>query len=170
MLLQSRIVQFSLYAILSVLITMIDQYSKGWALLHCPAHMVCPLFAHVNMTLTTNSGIAFSWFAHSPEVWRTLLLVLSMLIVCCLLVYQYVLCNSQLWVRWGIALIIGGAIGNIIDKLAMGYVIDFIDFYVGLWHFATFNVADTAISIGACCVLIDTYKFPRKQVLAQSFY
>ena len=167
---QSRIVPFSLYAILSICITVVDQYTKGWVMLHCPAHMVCPLFAHFNVTMTTNSGIAFSWFAQSAEVWRTMLLVFSMLIVCCLSVYQWFLNSGQRWARLGVALIIGGALGNIIDKLIMGYVIDFIDFYVGLWHFATFNVADAAISIGACCVLIDTYKAPTKQALAKPFY
>ena len=84
----SRIAQFSLYAICRyVLRSLINIRKDG---LYCIAlHMVCPLFAHFNVTMTTNSGIAFSWFAHSTAVWRTMLLVFSMLIVCCLSVYQW---------------------------------------------------------------------------------
>jgi signal peptidase II len=54
-----------------------------------------------------------------------------------------------------IALILGGAIGNVVDRLAHGYVVDFLDFYWGRWHFPAFNVADSAISVGAALLILD---------------
>ena len=56
-----------------------------------------------------------------------------------------------------LSLILGGAVGNVIDRVRFGYVVDFIDFHIGSWHFATFNVADMAITVGAIMLLIDAF-------------
>ena len=62
---------------------------------------------------------------------------------------------SQPLARLGLAAIIGGAIGNLIDRIAAGYVVDFVDVYWGSWHFWAFNVADAGITVGACCLILD---------------
>ena len=66
---------------------------------------------------------------------------------------------SSIW--FGLALILGGAIGNLIDRARLGYVVDFVDVYWRDWHFWAFNVADAAISVGAVCVFIDLILAPR---------
>ena len=70
--------------------------------------------------------------------------------------------GSQKLFCLAIALILGGAIGNVIDRLLHGYVVDFLDFYWGGWHFPAFNVADSAISIGAVCLILDELLRVRK--------
>lgn len=66
----------------------------------------------------------------------------------------------------GLSLILGGALGNVIDRVRLGHVTDFIDFYIGNWHFAAFNVADAAISTGAGLLLLDMFLESRRAKLA----
>jgi signal peptidase II len=112
-----------------------------------------------------NPGAAFSFFAHSPAQWRNLVLVL---IAAAALVFISVL----LWraggriaqspvLRAGMALIMGGALGNVYDRIVHGTVTDFLDVYVRNYHWPAFNVADSAITVGAVLVLWDTLRASR---------
>lgn len=67
----------------------------------------------------------------------------------------------------GLALILGGALGNVMDRVGRGYVVDFIDFYWGTWHFAAFNVADMAISVGAAVLILDAFLQWRRERAAR---
>jgi signal peptidase II len=70
---------------------------------------------------------------------------------------------------WGLNLVLGGAIGNVIDRFLAGRVTDFIDFYIGTWHYATFNIADAAITVGAgLLILSELWLKPRQEKLAKS--
>jgi signal peptidase II len=112
-----------------------------------------------NIVNTQNRGAAFSLFASSESEWRTFFLI--GLSVCAL-----ILVASLLWrpegrlgdsraLRFGLALILGGALGNLYDRVVHGGVTDFLDVYVGTYHWPAFNVADSAITVGACLVLLD---------------
>ena len=66
--------------------------------------------------------------------------------------------ESEKLFRWGLTLILGGAIGNLIDRIAYGHVIDFLDFHFAGWHFWAFNVADSAITVGAALLILDSFR------------
>lgn len=104
----------------------------------------------LNIVMAWNTGVSFSMLAESGPM---LLAGLAILVSLGLLVWLVQL--SEALPALGIALVIGGAIGNVIDRFRYGAVFDFIDFYVGDWHFPAFNTADSAITIGVVLLLFD---------------
>jgi signal peptidase II len=127
----------------------LDQVIKAVVLVTEPQVSVIPGFFAIR--LATNTGVAFSLFQGFPR----LVTLIGVLVLAGLMTY--------LWQRAGrgsrperaaLALLIGGAVGNLIDRLRFGYVVDFLDVYVGTYHWPTFNLADSAVSIGAVSLLI----------------
>lgn len=117
----------------------------------------------LNLVHTSNPGVAFGLFADSQAPWRAPLLILFSLVVIGLIVWM-------LWTgraggalgSFGLALILGGAAGNVVDRLVRRSVTDFIDFHLGAYHWYTFNVADTAIVIGAALVILELLRDGRR--------
>lgn len=114
--------------------------------------------AYLNMIVSYNAGAAFA-FLDRPGEWPVYFFAaFSFLVSSVLILWLYRLSRRtapySTLCSIGLALIIGGAIGNLIDRVHLRYVIDFIDFHIHTWHFATFNMADAAISVGACVLLI----------------
>lgn len=110
-----------------------------------------------------NRGVAFGLFNNSTSEWRTVLLVAFSLAA--VGVVGYTLWNPAhlAWnTVYGLALILGGAAGNVFDRLASGRVTDFLELYVGQWHWPTFNVADSAIVIGSGLLLLDLLRTKRQ--------
>jgi len=110
---------------------------------------VLPVF---NLRLAWNTGISFSLFSDSGEVGRVLLIAGQLTIVGVLL--WWLRSAQTVWMKAGIGLIVGGALGNILDRLIYGAVVDFLDFHAAGAHFPTFILADTAISVGVGCWLL----------------
>lgn len=139
---------------LSAIVVVIDQLSKSLVMDHLQPGDVLRWAPFFNISLAYNTGSAFS-FLGSMSGWQMPLFVVIALIVSIGLIIwlgrlrrnSYLLCIS-------LSLIIGGAVGNVIDRLRLSYVIDFFDFHIGSWHFATFNTADAAISIGAILLIL----------------
>jgi len=111
---------------------------------------VLPIF---NLRLSWNAGISFSLFNSGEATTTALLLVVQVGITMVLLWWLRQL--DRPWLQAACGLIIGGALGNIIDRALFGAVADFLDLHWGTWHFPTFNVADTCISVGAALWLLD---------------
>lgn len=110
----------------------------------------------LNLVHTTNPGVAFGLLADSPAVWLAPLLILFSASVIVLLAWLLVTGRGGTWLgRWGLALILGGAAGNVLDRVTRHRVTDFIDFYLGSHHWYTFNVADSAIVVGAALVMLE---------------
>ena len=117
----------------------------------------------LNLVHTNNPGVAFGLFADSQAPWRAPLLIIFSVIVIGLIIWM-------LWTRrsggalgsYGLALILGGAAGNVVDRMSHRSVTDFIDFHVGSYHWYTFNVADTAIVIGAALVILELLRDGRR--------
>jgi signal peptidase II len=110
-----------------------------------------------------NRGVAFGIFNDSTSQWHTMALVL--LSVAAVVVVGTVLWNAARMDRlsmWGLALILGGASGNVFDRLLRGQVTDFLEFYIGPYHWPTFNVADSAIVIGCGLFLLDSMRSKRQ--------
>ena len=118
-------------------------------------HQPYPVFASLNFTLAYNKGAAFSLFANAGG-WQTAFFTFIALLAIIIIIRMLKsLTKDQLQQGLGLALILGGAVGNLIDRIAFSKVTDFIDVYYNNWHFATFNIADMAITIGAVLVILD---------------
>ena len=113
----------------------------------------------LNLVHTTNPGVAFGLLADSPTPWLPLLLIFFSVAVIVLLGWLLVTGRGGgMLGQWGLALILGGAAGNVLDRVMRRSVTDFIDFYMGSHHWYTFNLADSAIVIGAALVLVELFQ------------
>jgi signal peptidase II len=113
----------------------------------------------LNLMHTNNPGVAFGMFADSANPWRAPLLIAFSFAVIALLVWLLATGRAGAWLgECGIALILGGAVGNVFDRLVRRSVTDFIDFHIGTYHWYTFNLADSAIVIGALLVILELFR------------
>jgi signal peptidase II len=140
---------------LSLIIVILDQLSKVWVNTHLPFNQplaVLPLF---NLRLLYNTGAAWSILATAGGWQRWFLSSLALVISLLIVIWLSRLTRQQWWLACTLALILGGAVGNLVDRIAYGYVIDFIDIYYQSWHWPAFNLADSAISVGAIMLLLE---------------
>ena len=139
-----------------VLVVLADQATKLLAMEHL-RHGSIPLTPFLNLALAFNTGAAFSFLADAGG-WQNLFFVgVAIVVSFVILIMVRRLGASETQVAVALMLVLGGAIGNVIDRVRLGYVIDFIDVYYRAWHFPTFNVADSAITIGAILLVMDAF-------------
>ena len=148
-----------LMVLLMVAIVVIDQWSKvAVSSTFRLGESVAVIDGFFNLTFVKNSGAAFG-FGNAFDNWARYTLFLALPVVACIWL-TYLLVKTiagPLIMSFAYTLILGGAIGNLIDRFRLDYVVDFFDFYVGQSHFATFNVADASISIAAGLLIIDYF-------------
>lgn len=139
-------------------VILLDQLSKGWIERHFALYESQPLWPVLDITRLHNTGAAFS-FLHDAGGWqRWAFSVLALGVSAGILVWlRGVHARTQAALAAGLALILGGAIGNVIDRLEHGYVVDFIHAHWGAAYFPAFNVADAAITVGAGLLLLDAF-------------
>jgi len=146
---------------LSVVVIFLDQLTKWMVNANFELYEKLPVMPHLNLTLTYNTGAAFG-FLNDQGGWQQIFFaVLAFAVSGYILYWLKQLKENELWTSIGLALVLGGAIGNLIDRVLQAKVTDFIDFYID-WdvfflsngHFATFNVADIAIAVGAALLVI----------------
>jgi signal peptidase II len=143
---------------LALVVVVIDQATKFWASLNLQLYDPLPVIPSLNLTLLHNTGAAFS-FLNEAGGWQQWLFILLAVTVSFFIVYWLTeLPAERQWFACALSLVLGGALGNLWDRLALGYVIDFIDIYYGDWHWPAFNVADTAITVGALMLLLDAFR------------
>lgn len=142
----------------SVLVFIVDFATKSWALANLVDYQPMPITSFFNLTLSYNTGAAFS-FLHTASGWQKWLFgSLALTVSVILIVWLKRISYQQCWLAISLALIIGGALGNLCDRLIYGHVIDFIDLYVSHWHWPVFNMADSAVCLGAAMLFWDTLK------------
>jgi signal peptidase II len=142
---------------ISVLAVVLDQISKqivNAQLVHYINHSVA-IFPGFNFTLVYNEGAAFSFLSNAGGWQRWAFTALSIVISIVLLVWLKKLDHNKRVLAAGLAFILGGAIGNLIDRIIYGHVIDFIDVYYKNHHWPAFNLADSAITLGAGLLILD---------------
>lgn len=139
----------------SALIVVIDQLTKILAKSYLDPQYPLPIFPSFDLVLMYNTGAAFS-LLHNAGGWqRYFFITITLIVISVLLNWLWNLDKNQKILSFGLALIIGGAIGNLIDRVIAGKVVDFISIYYLTWHWPAFNIADAAISIGIGLLLID---------------
>lgn len=154
---------------LAILVIVFDQLTKMWAVDTLVFGEPVAVMPNLNWTLAYNYGAAFSFLADMGGWQRWFFAGLATVVSVVLIVWLAKLPNKLNTESWGINLVLGGAIGNVIDRFLEGRVTDFIDFYIGTWHYATFNIADIAISVGAgLLILSELILKPREQKQAEA--
>jgi len=116
------------------------------------------IMPYFNLTMAHNHGAAFSFLAQAGGWQRWFFIGLAATISVVLLVWLAKLKPAEKLESISLSLILGGAIGNVIDRISYGYVVDFIDLYIGHNHWPVFNIADSAICIGAILLIADSFK------------
>jgi signal peptidase II len=155
------------YFLASLAIVLADQITK-WIVLARFAPLerleITPFF---NLVLAFNKGAAFSFLAGAGG-WQTPLLVAFALVAAIVVSVLLLRSPGRRLFCAGLALILGGAIGNVIDRLRFGHVVDFLDLHAGGWHWPAFNVADSAITVGAALLILDGFRHHERRAGASS--
>ena len=153
----------SRYLLLSLAILALDQWTKWLVERHLPpleTHVLVPGF--LQLTHVRNPGVAFGFFASGGAAGSWLLVAFAFLALALVAVYFARTAPSQKLLLTALGLILGGAVGNLVDRLLDGAVTDFVDAYVGIHHWPAFNVADSAISVALCLLVWDAF-FARRR-------
>ena len=139
---------------IAVLIMVLDQFTKVLVIGRFQYGDSLPITSFFNLVRVHNHGAAFSFLADAGG-WQRWFLTGLGLLATGLMVWMLRKHPGQRLFCAAISLILGGAVGNVIDRLLHGYVVDFLDFYWGTWHFPAFNLADSAITLGAVLLILD---------------
>ncbi|MDE0510957.1 MAG: signal peptidase II [Gammaproteobacteria bacterium] len=142
---------------LTLLIVVLDQVTKSVAVQWLTLNQAQPVFPGFNLTLVHNPGAAFSFLRDAGGWQRYFFIVLTTVISVVLLVWLARLPAGRALLACALALVIGGAAGNLWDRLQYGYVIDFIEVYYDKWSWPVFNIADSAITVGALLLILDSF-------------
>ena len=151
---------------LSLAVIVVDQATKHWILAAFRPGEELPLTPFTSLVLAFNRGAAFSFLA-GEDGWQRWLFALIAVAACA----------AMLWLLWrggralfcaGLALIIGGALGNLYDRLTLGHVVDFVLLHYRGWYYPAFNVADSAITVGAVALIIDSFRERRSHDAART--
>jgi signal peptidase II len=153
---------------LTVLVIILDLWTKNLAIQHLQMHDPVAVFTGFNLTLMHNTGAAFSFLDDAGGWQRWFFICLTLAVSTFIVIWLYGLKANQKWMACALALILGGALGNLWDRITLGYVVDFIDVSLSFlpWRifnpWPAFNVADSAITIGATMLIIDAIWFSDK--------
>lgn len=142
------------WLLLSALVVVLDQGTKWLAEALLEPYRAVPVMPLLNWTLMYNEGAAFSFLAGAGGWQRWFFIGFAALMTLVLTVWLLRLPVGDRLTALALSLIVGGAVGNLIDRVLTGRVVDFIDVYYGTWHWPAFNIADSAISIGVVLMLI----------------
>jgi signal peptidase II len=142
---------------LSFLVVVVDQATKALVISTVKLQDSISLLPILDIVYLENTGAAFSILAQASGWQRWFFIGLAIVVSLALMLWMRRIHSDQTMLAIGLSLVLGGALGNVIDRVMHGYVVDFIYFNWRSWDFPAFNIADTAISIGAACLLIDAF-------------
>ncbi len=141
---------------LAVLIVVLDQLTKQWVASSFSYGESLELLPFLNLTLVHNMGAAFSFLSDAGGWQRWFFAIVSLIVSVVLIVWLSRLPARQYLLATALSLVLGGAIGNLWDRVFLGYVIDFVDIFYQKYHWPAFNVADTAITVGAILLILES--------------
>lgn len=144
------------FVALILLVVVLDQASKLWIAGHFSLYETVPVVpGFFNLTFLTNTGAAFGFLAGQPSAWRKFFFIGVAVTALVVIGFMYRRLRSiSAWYVAALGLIAGGAAGNLIDRIRLGSVIDFLDVYIGRHHWPAFNLADSAITVGVAIFLV----------------
>ena len=139
---------------LAAIIFIADQFTKTLILGYYRLGDATYITSFFNIVRAHNTGAAFSFLAGASG-WQRWFFTAIGLAAAIFIIWMLRSHSGQKLFSFALACILGGAIGNVVDRLIHGYVVDFLDFHWGAWHFPAFNLADSAITLGAICLILD---------------
>ena len=143
---------------LAIVVIIADQLTKYIASTSLEMHTPVAVMPMFNWTLMHNTGAAFSFLADAGGWQRWFFAIIAVVVSVVIFLWIKRLEQHEKWQAIALALILGGAIGNVIDRIWLGYVVDFIQVYYQQWYWPAFNIADSAISIGVAMIIIDSIR------------
>ncbi len=155
-----------LMLVIAALVVFLDRISKLWIIAHVkPGHAIVVIPNVFRLTHVLNTGAAFSMFegSTSPALVRNFLIGFSILAVVVVLLLIWKMGRSLTLTSIALALILGGAIGNLYDRIRFAYVVDFLEVHIVHYHWPDFNLADSAIVVGACLLLLEMLRPQRSE-------
>ncbi len=144
--------------VIALVVIVADQLSK-YAATAGLAQGPMEILPFLNFALVHNTGAAFGFLSTAGGWQKFFFIGIAALATTVIVVMLRKIPRQDWFMQLSLSLILGGALGNLVDRLIHGHVIDFIDFYIGTWHFWTFNVADAAISVGAVMLVMDAFNW-----------
>lgn len=147
---------------LTAVVIVLDQVTKLMVVDRFVKYERLEILPFFNLTLAHNEGAAFSFLAGAGGWQRWFFTAIAVVVSVMLLAWLRKLPKADWWSAISISLILGGALGNLYDRVMYGYVIDFLDFHLQGSHFPAFNVADSAITVGAAMMILDMFRNPGK--------
>ena len=154
-----------LYVLIVILIIIFDQWTKSLIIKNVMLYEVLPVNSFINISHQENAGAAFSILSNAGGWQRWFLSVLAICISVYIVFWLFRLRNQdQIILSIGLSLVLGGAIGNVIDRIQLGYVIDYIQVFIMGWPFPSFNIADASITVGAVILIIDALFISKNSV------
>jgi len=148
---------------LSTAVVILDQATKLWVVAVFEKYERLAVLPFFNLTLAHNEGAAFSFLAGAGGWQRWFFTAIAAVVSVVLIMWLRKLPKTDRLIAVALALILGGALGNLYDRVTLGYVVDFLDFYWQDYHFPAFNVADSAITVGAGLMILDMFIHPGKR-------
>jgi len=155
-----------LMLLIAVLVIVLDRVTKLWIVAHIlPGHAIVVIPRVFRLTHVLNTGAAFSMFegAQHPEMVRNLLIAFSIAAVVVVIGVLWKMGRTASVTSVALSLILGGAIGNLYDRVHLSYVVDFLEVHIVHYHWPDFNVADSAIVVGACLLLLEMLRPQRAE-------
>jgi len=146
------------YFVMALIVVLLDQLTKLWVLNSFETFEIVTVLPVFNLTLVFNEGAAFSFLADAGGWQRYIFVSISAVMSIVFVIWLSRVKSHELWLATGLAFLLGGAVGNLIDRVWLGKVIDFLQWH---WHdayFPAFNLADAAITLGVILLLIDSFK------------
>ena len=142
---------------LSALVIVLDQLSKAWITRHFAFGETLPVLSVFDLVLTHNTGAAFSFLNDAGGIQRWLFSIIA-IAASAWIIWLLRKHSKELLFAFALSMILGGALGNLIDRLAYGYVVDFLSFHWDEHYFPAFNLADSSITCGAFLLIVDSLK------------
>ena len=152
-----------------LLVVGLDQISKMYISSVMSLHASYPVIdGFFNITCVRNPGAAFGFLADAAPMFRSLfLIIVSAAAIAMILWFLAKNKSAGMLLTFALSLILGGAVGNLLDRIRFGSVVDFLDFYIASWHWPAFNVADSAISVGAVLLIVEMLRREKPRSLRQ---
>ncbi len=154
--------RLSVWLLVAAVVVLLDQWTKGLADVQLNYGEPVRILPVLNFTLQYNTGAAFSFLSDAGGMQRWFFSGLAAMVSVGLVIWMSTLPTREWFLGVGLAFILGGAIGNLWDRLTLGYVIDFISAHYAGSYFPAFNVADSAITLGAIIMIVDSFQQARR--------
>jgi signal peptidase II len=151
--------KYAVFIGIALIVVLIDQASKSLVVSKVGPHQIISVIpGFFNIVFVENRGMAFGILNQTKPGFALIFLLATTIAAIGVIIFFFWTKRNHLWLTIGLSLILGGALGNLIDRIQLGYVIDFLDFFVAAYHWPAFNMADSAVTVGTFWLLFNVIR------------